>query len=408
MYLEGEADDLYYLISSDSFKMLKFEPYFALSISDLVISNESVINILEVKITDDILGKGSFGSVRVGVHSETGLSYAVKCIDLIKSKTEKELKISFLVLEIENILKLRHDNIVDFLGHKLSHEKGRPFLYLITELCKEDFHKHFVEDGPTNDRNPGSARDYDSSLQYFLNIVCQFFDGLSFIHMKKFVHKDIKLQNIFISYDYRVKIGDFGLSDQLKGDVMRSKGGTPLYLPPEVHKSRLYSFATDIFASGLVLYEIWQGEIYYEMDLFQDKKGKDIIEDFKNGVRPLFNDDRPAEDIKDLIRECWNGEFRQRPTAQSICDRLWELFQKHVGERKPKLGKIFQFKPGSAGEKQMKTIGPMSELEIARSQFSQLMSQDAQASSAAKLPSSDLRCFSGGASGRASSSKFDN
>ena len=249
----GEVDCM---LSSDSFKLF-IEPKL------LIWSNERIIDFSQLEYSDDTIGKGAFGSVKKATLDEK--HFAVKCVDFAR------VKASLLVKEAENMLSLHHDNIVEFYGHVhvLLNDEGKPMVHFIMELCKEDLEKHFIQKGPENDRNPDRAACFDSSYQYFLNIAMQIFNGLSYIHSENLIHKDIKLANIMISFDYRIKIADCGLSDVLEGDVEETKErkGTRVYMyqPPEVHQSTCrYSYATDIFSASLVLYELYVGQIYYK------------------------------------------------------------------------------------------------------------------------------------------------
>ena len=71
------------------------------------------------------------------------------------------------------------------------------------------------------------------------------------------MHRDIKSQNIFLDDD-TIKIGDFGLSKSLESTTDKTKTmvGTPYYLSPEIIESRPYSFKSDVWALGVLLYEM--------------------------------------------------------------------------------------------------------------------------------------------------------
>ena len=78
--------------------------------------------------------------------------------------------------------------------------------------------------------------------------------ALETMHEKKIVHRDLKLENIFL-HNGKIKIGDFGLSKYLGKDGMAfDVAGTPSYLAPEQIWRRRYDFKVDLWASGVVLY----------------------------------------------------------------------------------------------------------------------------------------------------------
>ena len=80
--------------------------------------------------------------------------------------------------------------------------------------------------------------------------------GLKHLHEKSIVHRDLKVENIFLTKEGKHKIGDLGMSKIIYGveDMLSTRVGTPIYFPPEVIQNRLYSFPVDIWALGCALY----------------------------------------------------------------------------------------------------------------------------------------------------------
>ena len=78
------------------------------------------------------------------------------------------------------------------------------------------------------------------------------------IHDRKVIHRDLKGQNIFLTKKGIVKIGDFGIAKVLMNTMQKAKTvvGTPYYLSPEVVQSNAYSYSTDIWSMGVILYEM--------------------------------------------------------------------------------------------------------------------------------------------------------
>ena len=86
--------------------------------------------------------------------------------------------------------------------------------------------------------------------------ICQ---GVKYWHDKKLLHRDLKSQNIFMTSDGQVKIGDFGISKILEHtkDNVHTLVGTPCYLSPEIIENQSYNLKSDIYALGVMLYEMW-------------------------------------------------------------------------------------------------------------------------------------------------------
>lgn len=82
--------------------------------------------------------------------------------------------------------------------------------------------------------------------------------ALKVIHQYKIIHRDIKCRNIFLSKNGIVKLGDFGISKILESEevLARTMVGTPFYLSPEMCMLQEYDQSHDIWALGVVLYEM--------------------------------------------------------------------------------------------------------------------------------------------------------
>ncbi len=82
--------------------------------------------------------------------------------------------------------------------------------------------------------------------------------ALKYSHDNKVLHRDLKTSNVFLSNDSQVKLGDFGMAKNLlyTNQNLQNFVGTPLYLPPEIINSHPYSYKADIWALGIVFYEL--------------------------------------------------------------------------------------------------------------------------------------------------------
>jgi NIMA (never in mitosis gene a)-related kinase len=92
-----------------------------------------------------------------------------------------------------------------------------------------------------------------------ISIIFQICLGLKVIHDNRIIHRDLKPENIFINEDYKIKIGDFGISKKLKASseyAYTSDKGTFNYMAPEMLINSKYTNKVDIWALGCILYEL--------------------------------------------------------------------------------------------------------------------------------------------------------
>mmetsp|Transcript_36440 Transcript_36440/g.27023 ORF Transcript_36440/g.27023 Transcript_36440/m.27023 type:complete len:180 (+) Transcript_36440:131-670(+) len=100
-------------------------------------------------------------------------------------------------------------------------------------------------------------------MEYFsedqvLNWFTQICLAIKHCHDRKILHRDLKSQNIFLTSRGFVKLGDFGIARVLSNTRSMAKTvvGTPYYLPPEIIEGKPYSFKSDVWSLGILLYEM--------------------------------------------------------------------------------------------------------------------------------------------------------
>jgi serine/threonine protein kinase len=89
----------------------------------------------------------------------------------------------------------------------------------------------------------------------------QLCDALAYAHSHKILHRDIKPGNIMINQDDQVKVADFGLARPITGEAEENPFGTPDYAAPEIMARQAVDQRADIFAAGVVVYEMLTGRV---------------------------------------------------------------------------------------------------------------------------------------------------
>ncbi|WVO17273.1 hypothetical protein L204_104965 [Cryptococcus depauperatus] len=191
------------------------------------------------------LGKGHFGRVYLArVKSRSNpFVLVLKCLlkdDIIEKGVQVQVK-----REIEIMQQLRHPNVIRFYGW--FHDVDRLFLMLEFAGHGELF-KHLCTNGRLSER---------SSSKY----ISQVASGLRYLHTQDIIHRDIKPENLFIGLNGEIKIGDFGWSVQSPlENRQRTLAGTLSYVAPEMILGQPYGKSVDIWALGVLTYELTCGE----------------------------------------------------------------------------------------------------------------------------------------------------
>ena len=146
--------------------------------------------------------------------------------------------------------------------------------------------------------------------------------GLAHIHNLGVIHRDIKPANILLNDKMWPLISDFGLSRDVptEADDITRGIGTPLYMAPEILKGEVYERPADVYAYGLLLYELVTGN-----PIFQHiKSSTELVRELEKGTRPQF-DSSVATEWKELIESCWDTLPANRPTMQEVAERLRDI-----------------------------------------------------------------------------------
>ena len=149
---------------------------------------------------------------------------------------------------------LQHPNIVRF-KEVYKTKKGK--LCIVMDYADGgDLQGKIKEKYKIKEKNGGQLQYW--SEDHVLNWFTQICLALKHVHDRKILHRDLKSQNIFITKNGLIKLGDFGIARVLSDTRSKAKTvvGTPYYLSPEIIKSEPYSFKSDIWSLGVLLYEM--------------------------------------------------------------------------------------------------------------------------------------------------------
>uniref|UniRef100_A0A669PP32 non-specific serine/threonine protein kinase n=1 Tax=Phasianus colchicus TaxID=9054 RepID=A0A669PP32_PHACC len=246
------------------------------------------------------IGEGSFGKAFLVKDKENNQQYVIKEINISKmSNKEREESRR----EVAVLANMKHPNIV--LYRESFEENG--CLYIVMDYCEGgDLFKKI-------NAQKGVLFSEDQILDWFVQICL----ALKHIHDRKILHRDIKSQNIFLTKDGTIQLGDFGIARVLNSTVelARTCIGTPYYLSPEICQNRPYNNKSDIWALGCVLYEMCTLKHAFEAG------------NMKNLVLKIISGSFPpvsmhySYDLRNLLSQLFKRNPRDRPSVNSILEK---------------------------------------------------------------------------------------
>ncbi|TGZ80127.1 Pkinase-domain-containing protein [Ascodesmis nigricans] len=258
----------------------------------------------------ELIGKGTYGRVYLGMNATTGEFLAVKQVEVSRvagdSERQKEM-IAALNQEIETMQHLDHENIVQYLGCERKEYSMSIFLeYISGGSIGSCLRKHgrFPE-------------------RLVRNLTRQILQGLMYLHSEGILHRDLKADNILLDVDGTCKISDFGISkktDNIYGDDPgNSMQGSVFWMAPEVIRpeGQGYSAKIDIWSLGCVVLEMLAGRRPWSKEeaigaiykLGSERQAPPIPEDVSSVVSP---------GAIGFLADCHTIDPSERPTAKTL------------------------------------------------------------------------------------------
>lgn len=272
------------------------------------------------------IGSGSFGTVyKAHWHGPV----AIKTLN-VTDPTPAQLQA--FKNEVAVLRKTRHVNILLFMG-----VIRKPNLAIVTQWCEGSslyrcLHVH--------------EKRFD--VQQIIEIARQTAQGMDYLHAKNIIHRDLKSNNIFFN-DMVVKIGDFGLATVKTrwsgGQQYHQPSGSILWMAPEVIRMKdenPYSFQSDVYAFGIVLYELLSGLLPYthinnkDQILFMVGRGT-----LKPDIAKLSPDTPKV--LQRIMEDCIKYNREERPQFRHILSSveslLYSLPKLHRSTSEPNLNR---------------------------------------------------------------------
>ena len=280
----------------------------------------------------EVLGRGLSSVVRRCVHRESGVSFAVKIIDISGDQQESvdEEGLSEIQQIHREISILRSVNGHPYIVELIETFETPTHIFIVFELCKRGELYEYLD---------AKVRLSEKRVRSYMK---QLLEAVHYCHKMGFVHRDLKPENILLSDDYNsIKLTDFGLAKPVNtnaGERLYQVCGTPGYLAPEVLRSGMYerehplctgySFEVDAWACGIIAYTLLVGRppFWHRNQL---KMIRQICDSSHTFAGPEWSN--VGEDTKDLIDRLLEKNFHQRMTIHEALRH--DLFKRFVSSR---------------------------------------------------------------------------
>ena len=189
-------------------------------------------------------------------------------------------------------------NIINFKTHFTY--KGKK--YILFELCENKDFKRLIQK---------RKKLKEIEVKYY---IFHLINTVKYLHENNIIHRDLKLENLFLNGKMELKIGDFGLAKKLRqNETIKGVAGTLSYMAPEILQDKEYSYEVDIWAIGVIMYFLLIGELP-----FKDPNKEKIAEKIQRVNYSFPKNAIISNAAKDLIKQILVLDPKDRPTLNQI------------------------------------------------------------------------------------------
>ena len=247
------------------------------------------------------IGRGAFGEVWKVVHHPSNRTFCIKILD--KHEIAEQKLIAQLNQEIEIMYKIEHPHSITLINHFEDDDK----IYMIMNIAaKGTLFSYLKENHKLNEKTAAQL------FRETLSIV-------KYLHSfePKIVHRDIKPENLLLDEDMRIKLCDYGCACYFTSDSkLKTYCGTPDYVSPEMLRKVGYDEKIDIWALGVLLFEMLAGYAPFSANSKEDL--------YSNVLKVKINwpNDFPPL-AKDLVMKILRFEPSERISIDEMLKHPW-------------------------------------------------------------------------------------
>ncbi|XP_059072692.1 uncharacterized protein LOC131066764 isoform X8 [Cryptomeria japonica] len=293
------------------------------AIGETDLSSEADCEILwKDLVLGEQIGKGFCGVVFHGLWH--GSDVAIKAFN---GREYSDEVLQGLKKEVSIMKRLRHPNVLLFMGAVYAPEH----LAIVTELLPRGSLFKILHKSKRN-----------LELRHRLRMALDVARGMSYLHRRKppIIHRDLKSSSLLVDKNWTVKVGDFGLSQLKNATFLSTKVGKgsvrdtelliqPNWMAPEVLRNESSNEKSDVYSFGVILWELVTSQIPWDncnaLQVIEIVGFMDFRPEIPDGLDPK---------LTALICDCWHSELSQRPSFESIVQRIVELIRLQNALRK--------------------------------------------------------------------------
>uniref|UniRef100_A0A7N0TMT3 Protein kinase domain-containing protein n=1 Tax=Kalanchoe fedtschenkoi TaxID=63787 RepID=A0A7N0TMT3_KALFE len=275
----------------------------------------------------NVIAHGTYGTVYKGVYD--GQDVAVKVLDwgeegMATASQTAALRGSFRQ-EVAVWHKLDHPNVTKFVGATM----GTSNLRLPTRSTSADDHPARACCVVVEYLNGGTLKNYlirnrrkKLPFKVVVQLALDLARGLSYLHSKKIVHRDVKTENMLLNAQRTLKIADFGVArvEAQNPRDMTGSTGTFGYMAPEVLDGKPYNRKCDVYSFGICLWEIYCCDMPYPNLSFPETSSAVVAQHLRPDVPRCC-----PNAFASIMKTCWETNPDKRPDMEEVVKLLGEI-----------------------------------------------------------------------------------
>ncbi|XP_027723526.1 tyrosine-protein kinase HCK isoform X2 [Vombatus ursinus] len=249
------------------------------------------------------LGAGQFGEVWMATYNKhTKVA--------VKTMKPGSMSVEAFLAEANLMKTLQHDKLVKLHAVVTKEEP----IYIITEFMAKGSLLDFLK----------SDEGRKQPLPKLIDFSAQIAEGMAFIELRNYIHRDLRAANILVSSALVCKIADFGLARLIEDNLYNAREGAKFpikWTAPEAINFGSFTIKSDVWSFGILMMEI----VTYGRIPYPGMSNPEVIRSLDRGYRMPRTDNCP-EELYSIMTRCWMNKPEDRPTFEYLQSVLEDFY----------------------------------------------------------------------------------